>query len=170
MASTTARRRKSAGSPAHPPARNTEPSNSLGGGMRSWETPQPRQFPRGLPRRLRRAREPLSHPEAGQRATGSLSGPTPPIALPPLCTSGQQPADAMSDRSIYRTEAGWTKTKCKTWIDQFMYYYTKTSLRVAPHLELIHGSWDTRLAGSPVNTAGLVQFALPLVHHAALLS
>jgi hypothetical protein len=33
-----------------------------------------------------------------------------------------------------------------------MYYYTKTSLRVAPHLELIYGSWDPRLAGSPVNS------------------
>jgi len=50
MASTTARRRKSAGSAAHPPARNTAPSNSLGGGMRSWETPQPRQkAPKGPP-------------------------------------------------------------------------------------------------------------------------
>ena len=49
-----------------------------------------------------------------------------------------------------------------------MYYYTKTSLRVTPHLRIIYGSWDPRHAGSPVNTAGLAQIALLLVHHAAL--
>ena len=26
--------------------------------------------------------------------------------------------------------------------DLFMYYYTKTSLRVTPQSEIIHGSWD----------------------------
>ena len=49
-----------------------------------------------------------------------------------------------------------------------MYSFTKTSLRVTPHLRIIYGSWDPRHAGSPVNTAGLVQIALLLIHHAAL--
>jgi len=49
-----------------------------------------------------------------------------------------------------------------------VYYYTKTSLRVTPHLRIIYGSWDPRHAGSPVNTAGLVQIALLLINHAAL--
>jgi len=35
-------------------------------------------------------------------------------------------------------------------------------------LRIIYGSWDPRHAGSPVNTAGLVQIALLLIHHAAL--
>ena len=73
---------------------------------------QGRRPPRGLPRRLRRAREPPSHPEAGQRATGSLSGPTPRIALPPLGTRGQQPrvismqGGGKRDRVAGRLKAG----------------------------------------------------------------
>ena len=73
---------------------------------------QGRRPPRGLPRRLRRAREPPSHPEAGQRATGSLSGPTPRIALHPLCTRGQQPrvismqGGGKRDRVAGRLKAG----------------------------------------------------------------
>jgi hypothetical protein len=49
-----------------------------------------------------------------------------------------------------------------------MYYYTKTSLRVAPHLELIYGSWDPRFPDPLIDTAGLLQLSLCLVRHAAL--
>jgi hypothetical protein len=42
--------------------------------------------------------------------------------------------------------------------DEFMYYYTKTSLRVTPHLGIVYVSWDPRFPGTPVIICTFVLF------------
>jgi len=99
--------RDSAGSPAHPPARNMAPSNSLRGGMRSLEIPQPRQEnPKGPPEAPPPCpRTTAPHPKTMDREPPAhCPGPTPPAELLPSARAAKNHLSCQCVRKKSTTE------------------------------------------------------------------